>query len=101
SMLELQAQLSLLAASDRTTALILGESGAGKGRVAELLHAQSPRAARPFVEINCASLRPESLDTELFGVEAGAGSASTVPGAFEIADGGTIFLDEISDLDPQ
>jgi DNA-binding NtrC family response regulator len=101
SMLELQAQLSLLAASDRTTALILGESGAGKGRVAELLHAQSPRAGRPFVEINCASLRPESLDTELFGVEAGAGRASTVPGAFEIADGGTIFLDEISDLDPQ
>jgi DNA-binding NtrC family response regulator len=101
AMRELQAQLSLLAASDRTTALILGESGAGKGRVAELLHAQSPRASRPFVEVNCASLRPESLDSELFGVEAGAGSPSTVPGAFEIADGGTIFLDEIADLDPQ
>lgn len=101
SMLELQAQLSLLAASDRTTALILGESGAGKGRVAELLHAQSPRAAKPFVDVNCASLRPESLDSELFGVEAANGTAgSTKLGAFEVADGGTIFLDEISDLDP-
>ncbi len=102
SMLELQAQLSLLAASDRTTALVLGESGSGKGRVAELLHAQSPRAAGPFVEVNCASLRPESLDSELFGVEAANGDGeSTKPGAFEIADGGSIFLDEISDLDPQ
>jgi DNA-binding NtrC family response regulator len=100
-MRELQAQLSLLATSDRTTALVLGESGAGKGRVAELLHAQSPRASKPFVEVNCASLRPESLDSELFGVEAtSAGSAATSLGAFEIADGGTIFLDEIADLDP-
>jgi two-component system response regulator AtoC len=101
AMRELQAQLSLLATSDRTTALILGESGSGKGRVAELLHAQSPRSAKPFVEVNCASLRPESLDSELFGVEAPAGgNAATTLGAFEIADGGTIFLDEISDLDP-
>ncbi len=101
AMRELQAQLQMLSQSDRTTALILGESGAGKGRVAELLHAQSPRASKPFVEVNCATLRPDSLDTELFGVEAGpeAGSVSK-PGAFEIADGGTIFLDEIGDLDP-
>ncbi len=100
-MRELQAQLSLLATSDRTTALVLGESGSGKGRVAELLHAQSPRSAKPFVEVNCASLRPESLDSELFGVEAAAnGTAATTLGAFEIADGGTIFLDEIADLDP-
>lgn len=99
-MRELQAQSQLLAASDRTTALILGESGAGKGRVAELLHAQSPRASKPFVEVNCATLRPESLDSELFGVEAGDEYGVTRPGAFEIADGGTIFLDEIADLDP-
>ena len=102
SMRELQAQLQLLSASDRTTALILGESGAGKGRVAELLHAQSPRASKPFVEVNCASLRPESLDSELFGVEGGnEPGAETKLGAFEIADGGTIFLDEIGDLDPK
>lgn len=99
-MRELQAQLQLLSASERTTALILGESGAGKGRVAELLHAQSPRANKPFVEVNCASLRPESLDSELFGVEGGSEpGADTKLGAFEIADGGTIFLDEIGDLD--
>ncbi len=100
-MRELQAQVALLAGSDRTTALVLGESGSGKGRVAELLHSQSPRAAKPFVEINCATLRPESLDSELFGVEGSAatGGRSTL-GAFEIADGGTLFLDEISDLDP-
>ena len=99
SMRELQAQLTLLSASDRTTALILAESGAGKGRVAELLHSASPRARKPFVEVNCASLRPESLDSELFGVEAGPEpGAVTRPGAFEIADGGTIFLDEIGDL---
>ena len=102
SMRELQAQLQRLSASERTTALILGERGAGKGRAAELLHAQSPRAAKPFVEVNCAGLRPESLDTELFGVEGGSDpDMDTKPGAFEIADGGTIFLDEIGDLDPK
>lgn len=101
AMRELQAQIQLLGASDRTTALILGESGAGKGRVAELLHAQSPRSSKPFVEVNCATLRPESLDSELFGVEAGPEQGGvTKPGAFEIADTGTIFLDEIGDLDP-
>ena len=100
-MKELQAQIALLGGSERTTALILGESGSGKGRVAELLHAQSPRAGKPFVEINCATLRPESLDAELFGVEATvATGGSTTLGAFEIADGGTLFLDEIGDLDP-
>jgi transcriptional regulator with PAS, ATPase and Fis domain len=68
--------------------------------VASLLHSQSPRARKAFVEVNCASLRPESLDSELFGVEAGPEpGAVTTPGAFEIADGGTIFLDEIGDLD--
>lgn len=102
SMRELAAQLALLAASDRTTALIVGESGAGKGRVAELLHGQSPRANKPFVEVNCAALTVESLDSELFGVEPGPGDGanSTRRGLFEIADGGTLFLDEIGDLDP-
>jgi len=100
-MRELSAQIGLLAGSERTTALVLGESGVGKGRLAELLHAQSPRAGKPFVEVNCATLRPESLDSELFGVEANAtNGGQTARGAFEIADGGTLFLDEISDLDP-
>ncbi len=102
SMRELSAQISLLAASDRTTALIVGESGSGKGRVAELVHAQSPRSAKPFVQVNCAALTTESLDSELFGVETSGDGASgpTKRGLFEIADGGTLFLDEIGDLDP-
>ena len=99
AMRELQAQVQLLAGSDRTTALVLGESGAGKGRTAELIHAQSPRATMPFVEVNCATLRPESLDSELFGVEASATGSRATLGAFEVADGGTLFLDEIGDLD--
>ena len=78
----------------------MGESGAGKGRVAELIHAQSPRSARPFIEVNCAALTAESLERELFGVEAGEGSGGpTKRGLSEIADGGTLFLDEIGDLD--
>jgi two-component system response regulator HydG len=102
AMRELAAQVTRLAASDRTTALIVGESGAGKGRVAELIHAQSPRASMPFVEVNCASLTTESLESELFGVEAsGEGTRGpTKRGLFEIADAGTLFLDEIGDLDP-
>ena len=102
AMRELAAQVSLLAASDRTTALIVGESGAGKGRVAELIHAQSPRSAKPFVQVNCAALTAGSLESELFGVETGGDDArgSTKQGLFEIADGGTLFLDEIGDLDP-
>jgi two-component system response regulator HydG len=101
NMRELSAQISLLAASDRTTALIVGESGAGKGRVAELIHAQSPRSSKPFVEVNCAALTAESLDSELFGTESGLDGTggATKRGLFEIADGGTLFLDEIGDLD--
>lgn len=99
-MRELSAQISLLAASDRTTALIVGESGSGKGRVAELIHAQSPRSAQPFVQVNCAALTAESLDSELFGVEPSTDGTGgpTKRGLFEIADGGTLFLDEIGDL---
>ena len=101
-MRELAAQISLLAASDRTTVLLVGENGAGKGRVAELIHTQSPRSAKPFIEVNCAALTTESLESELFGVEtSGDGSHEpTKRGLFEISDGGTLFLDEIGDLDP-
>jgi two-component system, NtrC family, response regulator AtoC len=94
-------QISLLARSDKTTALLLGESGTGKGRVAELIHAQSPRASRPFVEVNCASLTSTLLDSELFGHEKEAlGDARERKiGLVEIANGGSLFLDEIADLD--
>ena len=101
AMRELSAQISLLAASDRTTALIVGESGSGKGRVAEFVHAQSPRLANPFVQVNCAALTAESLESELFGVDSSAGDTGgpAKRGLFEVADGGTLFLDEIGDLD--
>ena len=101
AMRDLAEQIDLLAQSDRTTVLLCGESGSGKGRVAEYIHAHSPRAARPFVEVNCAALTASSLDSELFGHEKGPDDArETKAGLFEVADGGTIFLDEIGDLDP-
>jgi DNA-binding NtrC family response regulator len=102
AMRELAGQVAVIAGSDRTTALIVGPRGVGKGRVAELVHARGPRAGRPFVEVNCAALTAESLEAELFGVEAATDGAdgSTRKGLFEIADGGTLFLDEIGDLAP-
>ena len=102
-MRELSDQLELLARSDRTTVLLLGESGTGKGRVAAAIHAQSPRAQQPFIEVNCAALTMQSLDAELFGQERVPGSGHPDghhPGLLEVADGGTLFLDEIGDLDP-
>ncbi len=105
-MRDLAQQIELLARSDRTTVLLIGESGTGKGRVAEYIHSQSPRAERQFVEVNCAALTASSLDSELFGQEYGApGSVPGAveqhkPGLLEVADSGTLFLDEIGDLDP-
>jgi two-component system, NtrC family, response regulator AtoC len=104
-MQELAAQIDMVAASDRTTVLLIGESGSGKGRVAELIHARSPRASQPFVEVNCAALSASSLDIELFGQDRGtpeengaAANREFKPGLFEVADRGTLFLDEIADL---
>jgi len=93
-------QISLLAQSERTTVLLLGESGSGKGWVARMIHNLGPRARMPFVEVNCAGLSPTFLDSELFGHEKGAftDAKDRKQGLFEIADRGTIFLDEIGDL---
>jgi DNA-binding NtrC family response regulator len=99
AMQEIAEQVTGLAQSDKTTGLLIGERGSGKGRVAELIHQQSPRASGPFVEVNCAALTAESLDIELFGEE-GAGGRPAKRGLFEIADGGTLFLDEVGDLAP-
>jgi len=101
AMTDVANQIALLARSDKTTALLLGESGTGKGRVAELIHAQSPRATKPFVEVNCASLTAASLDSELFGHEKEAlgDVRERKIGLVEVANGGSLFLDEIADLD--
>jgi two-component system response regulator AtoC len=81
--------------------LIVGESGVGKDVVARRLHAASHRAAKPFVKLNCAALPAELLESELFGHEKGAftGAHAQSPGKFELAHGGTIFLDEIGEMD--
>ncbi len=85
-----------------STVLITGETGAGKERVAKLLHARSPRRARPFVVVECAALQESLLQSELFGHERGAftGAERAKPGLFEVANGGTIFLDEIGEVSP-
>ncbi|HSN90294.1 MAG TPA: sigma-54 dependent transcriptional regulator [Anaeromyxobacteraceae bacterium] len=80
--------------------LIQGETGTGKGLVARWIHDRSPRAGGPFVDVNCAGLSGELLDSELFGHERGAftGAVAAKAGLFEVANGGTLFLDEIGDV---
>jgi two-component system response regulator HydG len=95
----LLAQLKSVAPLD-TTVLVEGESGTGKELVAKLLHAHSPRAGGPLVEVNCGALSEQLLESALFGYEKGAftGAAKTTAGYFEEANGGTLFLDEIVDM---
>jgi transcriptional regulator with GAF, ATPase, and Fis domain len=90
----------LRVAGTNATVLLLGESGVGKTMFAHELHSNSLRANTPFVEINCAAIPEQLIESELFGVQRGAYSGATDPrpGRFEIADGGTIFLDEVATL---
>ena len=89
-------------APTESTVLVAGESGTGKELVARAIHRNSPRAARPFVAINCAAIPEGLLESELFGYERGAftGAASQKKGRLEMADGGVLFLDEIGELAP-
>jgi two-component system, NtrC family, nitrogen regulation response regulator NtrX len=95
----LRQQLSLMAATNGRV-LIYGESGAGKELVAHALHAMSPRAAEPFVEVNCAAIPEELIESELFGHVKGGfpGAHEAKAGKFHKADAGTLFLDEVADM---
>ncbi len=83
-----------------STALILGETGAGKELIARAIHNLSPRRNRPFIKVNCAAIPAGLIESELFGHERGAftGAVSRRIGRFEMANGGTLFLDEIGDI---
>ena len=87
-------------AARESTVLVWGESGTGKELVARAIHANSSRAGKPFVAINCAAITETLLESELFGHEKGAftGAVSQKKGKLEVADGGTVFLDEIGEL---
>jgi DNA-binding NtrC family response regulator len=100
AMRDLARQMRLAAESERTTVLLTGESGTGKGWVARVIHDLSPRRGAPFVDVNCAGLSATFLDSELFGHEKGAftDARERKQGLFEVGDRGTVFLDEIGDL---
>jgi two-component system, NtrC family, response regulator AtoC len=87
-------------AAAKMPVLIEGESGVGKELLAQHLHRLSPRAARGFIDLNCAAVPETLLESELFGHERGAftGAATEKPGLVEVADGGTLFLDEIGEM---
>jgi len=99
TIVKLRALVGRVAATDATV-LITGESGSGKEIVANAIHAQSARARRNFVPVNCAAIPHELLESEMFGHERGAFTGAAAPrhGLFATADGGTIFLDEIGEM---
>ncbi len=96
---DLRRQIAKVAPS-RSRVLITGDSGTGKELIARAIHRNSSVSSGPFVKVNCAAIPPELIESELFGHERGAftGAIAKKRGLFEVADGGTIFLDEIGDM---
>jgi DNA-binding NtrC family response regulator len=99
-MRELFQMISKIAEDDKATVLIQGETGTGKDLVAHAIHEMSPRRNEPFIAINCAAIPDALIESELFGYEKGAftGALQAKPGRFELADRGTLFLDEVSEM---
>jgi PAS domain S-box-containing protein len=94
-------QQSIRVANANSSVLLLGESGVGKGLIADLIHKNSRRSEQPLIKINCGAIPESLIEAELFGYEKGAftgAQTSGKPGHFELADGGTLFLDEIAEL---
>jgi len=91
---------ALKASEAQVSVMITGENGTGKDVLAQYIHANGPRANKPFIAINCAAIQSTMLESELFGHEAGAFTSGDKkkPGLFEVADGGVLFLDEISSM---
>lgn len=102
SMRELLASVRKISGIRETTILVRGESGTGKGLLAKAIHNLSERASQPFIEVNCASLPENLIESELFGYEKGAftDARQKKTGLVELADKGTLFLDEIGELPP-
>ena len=98
---EVLSQVREVARHAETTVLITGETGTGKDLIARTIHNLSPRANRPFIEVNCATLPENLLESELFGYESGAftGAKDRKIGLFEAASAGTIFLDEMGEIE--
>src|SRR5579884_2461466 len=90
-------------AQTSVTVLISGESGSGKELIARALHHYSLRASKPWVDVSCAALPDNLIESELFGYDKGAfsGADASKPGLFELAHQGTLFLDEIGELEPR
>lgn len=94
---------SIQVAPTDITVLVIGESGTGKEFIPKIIHAESRRKHQPYIVVNCGAIPEGTIDSELFGHEKGAftGATSTRKGYFEVADGGTIFLDEVGELPVQ
>src|SRR5213594_3765399 len=95
-------QLAAMAAKSDVPVVLLGETGTGKTLLAHAIHNSSARAGRPFIAFNASAISDTLLESQLFGHERGAftGAQQNIKGKFELADGGTIFLDEISEMSP-